>query len=213
MLIIMDYWRNGAPPDNDEILASIARLPLTKWKKLRPSIVSLFKPENGIWHHKRVDEEMAKAGEITKERSAAGKAGAEARWKQRHSKPIANAMANAQQNDAPSQSPSQGSVANATGGEPPFEDEDLKTRIFGPALDWLGKQTCKSPDKLRPLVGKWCSTHGDGRTLEALQQASKNAPLDPVPYIEKLLGGQPASRQQVVDLDKIFGPKESVVGH
>lgn len=105
------------------------------------------------------------------------------------------------------------SVAKATGGLPPLETEDLKTRIFGPALDWLEKQTRKSPEKLRPLVGKWCSTHGDGRTLEALQQAAKNAPLDPVPYIEKLLSGQPPGRPPVVDLDKIFGPKEATVGH
>lgn len=194
LLIIMDYWRNGAPPDHDETLASIARLPLPRWKKLRPSIVGLFKPENGIWHHKRVDEEMSKASDITKERSAAGKAGAEARWKQRNGKRIANAMANAQQNDAPSQSPSQDSVANATGADAPSgallpddESEDLKTRIFGPALQWLSKQTKKPERSLRALVGKWCSQHGDGATLEAMQQASRNAPLDPVPYIERLL--------------------------
>lgn len=107
VLLLMDYWRNGAPPDDDETLASIARLPLPRWRKLRPSIECLFKPDGGFWHHKRADAEREKAGMITKERSAAGKAGAQVRWGNRDSKPIANAKANAiaepKQNDGPSQ--------------------------------------------------------------------------------------------------------------
>lgn len=66
-------------------------------------------------------------------------------------------------------------------------DAPLKERIFGPALDWLAKQSGKPKDKLRPLVGRWCSKHGDGATLEALAAAAKNAPLDPIPYIERVL--------------------------
>lgn len=66
-------------------------------------------------------------------------------------------------------------------------DAPLKERIFGPALEWLAKQSGKPKDKLRPLVGRWCSKHGDGATLEALAAAAKNAPLDPIPYIERVL--------------------------
>jgi hypothetical protein len=63
----------------------------------------------------------------------------------------------------------------------------LKERIWGPALEWMVKQTGKSEAQLRPMMGKWCSDYGEGQTIEALEQASRNAPLDPVPYIQKIL--------------------------
>lgn len=88
------------------------------------------------------------------------------------------------------QPPTKDSVPNGTDASA-SETEDLKTRIFGPAREWLGKQTGKPDRSIRSMLGKWCSQHGDGRTLEALQNAAKNAPLDPVPYIEKLLRMKP----------------------
>lgn len=187
LLLIMDYWRNGPPPDDDETLASIARLPIARWKKLRPSLVTLFKPEDGIWHHKRVDEERAKASDITKDRSAAGKAGAKARWKQTGGKDMASAMANAQQNDAPSQSPSQDSVANATGADAP----SLKDAVWKSGVDWLIKRTGKPENQIRTLVGKWMAGGNDAKVYEAFQQAFRNTPVEPVAYIEKLLAGSP----------------------
>ncbi|WP_374634024.1 YdaU family protein [Ferrovibrio sp.] len=110
LLLIMDYWRNGPPPDDDDTLAAITKLPLGRWRKMRPVLLSMFRQDGGVWRHKRIDAERDRAAGVTSERSAAGKAGAEARWGKRHGKDdgygIANAMANASQNDAPSQSQS-----------------------------------------------------------------------------------------------------------
>lgn len=72
-------------------------------------------------------------------------------------------------------------------------DASLKSRIFGPALEWLERQTGKNANKLRPLVGRWCSKFGDGVTLEAINAAAKEAPLDPIPYIEKILSAEHGS--------------------
>lgn len=69
----------------------------------------------------------------------------------------------------------------------PHGDADLKGRIFGTALDWLAPKAGRSKDALRSMVGRWCSQHGDQATLDALNQAAKHSPLDPLPYIEKLL--------------------------
>lgn len=66
-------------------------------------------------------------------------------------------------------------------------DAPLKERIFGPALDWLAKQTGKPKARLRSVVGKWCSESGDGPTLQALTEAARNSPLDPIPYVERVL--------------------------
>lgn len=84
-------------------------------------------------------------------------------------------------------------VSGAKAPSPPSDapDASLKDRIWGPALDWLAKQSGKRQDRLRPVVGKWCRDHGEGRTLEALEQASRNAPLDPIPYVERILAAKP----------------------
>lgn len=129
LLILMNYWRHGPPPDDDEELAAIAKLPLQLWRKHRVKIEGFFRIQNGHWHQKRADEELAKAREITGNRSEAGKAGARGRWGdeprprsgkrnananvKRNGKPDGNGMANgmanhmangqqtAWQNDAP----------------------------------------------------------------------------------------------------------------
>lgn len=77
-----------------------------------------------------------------------------------------------------------------TSAEAPPEHFSLKKEIFGVSLNWLSRQSGKPPDKLRPLVGKWCSKYGDGTTLEALQNAARDGPVDPIPWIEACLNGK-----------------------
>lgn len=96
LLLIMDYWRNGPPPDDDEILAQIVKLDKAKWRKSRGVLSRMFNVENGIWKHKRIDAEIIRATDISDKRKAAGKAGAAKRW---DGKGMANAMANASQTD------------------------------------------------------------------------------------------------------------------
>ena len=106
-LLLLDYWKNGPPPNDDAVLAQIVRLSPAAWRKAKPAIMGFFAVEDGKLTQKRVDKEISKATAIAEERSKAGKEGAARRW-QRNGKPIANAIAlpkaNGQQNDAPSQS-------------------------------------------------------------------------------------------------------------
>lgn len=112
LLILMDYWRNGPPLDDDEELASITKLAPAQWRKHAAKVRSFFEVVDGRLVQKRADEERAKAGVVSSKRSQAGKAGAARRWASKDggtdAKPdgegIANAMANAWQNDAPSPS-------------------------------------------------------------------------------------------------------------
>jgi uncharacterized protein YdaU (DUF1376 family) len=113
VLLIFAYWVSGAPlPDDDEHLATIARVPLDRWHGIRNIIAAFFDIAHGVWRHKRVDIELRRAKRISKERSKAGAEGAAKRWQSDNNtddKPMANAMANGMakpsQNDAPSQSP------------------------------------------------------------------------------------------------------------
>lgn len=102
LLILMDYWRNGPPLDDDEELATLARLSLAKWKRHRPAIIRAGKIEiiEGKWRQKRADGEREKALGISKKRKETGKKGADKRW-QDDGKPIANAIENEWQTDRP----------------------------------------------------------------------------------------------------------------
>jgi uncharacterized protein YdaU (DUF1376 family) len=80
VLLILSYWVSGQPlPDDDEHLATVARLSLKRWKQIRPVIARFFGVENNEWRHKRVDIELAKAQQITNKRAAAGRASAQHR--------------------------------------------------------------------------------------------------------------------------------------
>lgn len=111
ILILLDYWKNGPPPNDDAVLAQITRLSPASWRKAKAAILGFFDIRDGQLIQKRVERERERASDITEKRSEAGKAGAARRWqrgKQNGSKRIANAndlpLANGQQNDAPSQS-------------------------------------------------------------------------------------------------------------
>lgn len=58
LLLIMDYWRNGPPPNDDSILSRITLSSLEDWIKLRPAIEPFFTTSNGTWNHKRIDLEL-----------------------------------------------------------------------------------------------------------------------------------------------------------
>lgn len=98
LLLIMHYWQHGGIPDDDAKLARICRMQAKPWAAIRDNIADLF--DLG-WRHKRVDAELATASETMTKRSAAGRAGASARYANRS----ADAMATAQQSNAPTPTP------------------------------------------------------------------------------------------------------------
>lgn len=88
LLLIMHYWQNGKLPTDDAQLARICRMSKSGWATIRETMAGLF-DEN--WHHKRVDQELEKVDELVAKRTAAGKAGASARYSNRNGSRIANA--------------------------------------------------------------------------------------------------------------------------
>ncbi|MBF6987230.1 DUF1376 domain-containing protein [Cupriavidus sp. IK-TO18] len=80
LLLLMDYWRNGPPPNNDATLAQITRLTPAAWKKSRPALLRFFKEVDGALHQKRIDQELQACQ--TRKDAAVNKASiaAKARW-------------------------------------------------------------------------------------------------------------------------------------
>ncbi|PZR36563.1 MAG: hypothetical protein DI526_03305 [Caulobacter segnis] len=75
LLLIMDYWISGPPADDDEDLMAITGLDAKSWKKQRPKLLRYFRVEDGVWRHKRIDEELerwARKKEVYASRAAAG---------------------------------------------------------------------------------------------------------------------------------------------
>jgi uncharacterized protein YdaU (DUF1376 family) len=108
LLILLDYWKNGPPPNDDGVLAALARMAPAAWRKARPSLIGFFEIRDGLLIQKRVERERGRASEITEKRSKAGKASAQAKAQQKSSKRPTHdgthVAANGMQNGRPSPS-------------------------------------------------------------------------------------------------------------
>jgi uncharacterized protein YdaU (DUF1376 family) len=96
MLLLMAYWRDRAPlKDDDEELRGIAKADRSEWKKLRLVLAGKFRVADGVWWHKRVEQELAEA--IRRKTAAVGKAqaAAQARWGKDVKHTTSNAPSNA----------------------------------------------------------------------------------------------------------------------
>lgn len=101
LLLIMDYWTSGPLPNDDDQLATITRLPVRSWRKLRPTIEPFFQVAEGRWTHERIDHEIAVTAEKQRRRVEAGAKGgkAAAKSKQKPSNATSIATAISQQTD------------------------------------------------------------------------------------------------------------------
>ena len=81
LMLIAHYWSTGrALPDDDAMLAKVARVSPTIWKKIRPTIANFFEVENGFWGHKRIERELCEAGDRKEYAVNRARAAATARW-------------------------------------------------------------------------------------------------------------------------------------
>lgn len=77
LLILMDYWKNGPPPNDDHVLAQIARLPVERWQAgVKQALSKHFEVVDGEWIHGRVESEKESA-QARRRRSMSGAA---SRW-------------------------------------------------------------------------------------------------------------------------------------
>lgn len=81
-LLLMDYWRNGAIPDDNNIISSVIRLSVSKSKALKNILLSsnLFEINEGQMSSKYLDGLKAQAETNKSAKSERAKKAAEARW-------------------------------------------------------------------------------------------------------------------------------------
>jgi len=76
--LIMGYWVAGKLPNDDRQLAAIAKVPIKKWKRLRPLLETFFSA--GFHSHKRIDLELQRAAKLKENRSEQAREAAQKRW-------------------------------------------------------------------------------------------------------------------------------------
>lgn len=110
LLLIMDYWKNGPPPDDDAVLAQICRMSPDAWSNARSTIRAFFEQDGSTLKHKRIDSELADAKDGKLKRIAKASAAAAKRWgKNAPSNTPSNQQAMPEQCPSPSPSPSKSS--------------------------------------------------------------------------------------------------------
>jgi len=175
LLLILDYWRSGPAPDDDAVLAQIVRLPVSAWKRHRPTLARMFQVVDGEWRHKRIDHEIAAAKDNAERRSNKAKKAAQARWEHTDDDAPGNApsMPQALLDECPPPSPIP--LDKSNGAEP---DSD---KVF-----WDGAKSFLSTESRNPgaIIGKWVREHGKQPTADALTRAQLERPVARIPFIE-----------------------------
>jgi len=110
LLLLMDYWKSGAPPDNDAVLAQITKLSPDAWANARTMLEPFFEIKDGAWFQSRVENEMVKANHNKKANKERGLKGAQARWGNKNAPSIVEAYSEQCSADSTSPSPSPSST-------------------------------------------------------------------------------------------------------
>ena len=147
LLLLMDYWKNGPPPDNDGVLAQITRLSPVAWSNARTMLEAMFQVESGQWLHHRVEQELAKANHNKEVNLRRGKAGAEARYGKKDAPTMLEASLVHSSSPSPSPSPISSSSSSTN---------TLLVKTNG--LDPMPSRIACPTDKLLALFHQECPT-------------------------------------------------------
>lgn len=175
ILLLCKAWREEPPgslPDDDDVLARWSRMSLARWIELRATVLAPFMlGKDSRWHQKRMRREYSELVERRKVRTAAGAAGAAARW-QTHGKrsnlPIAR-----------NEGEAEGEGNFLFGTELP---ENINTPEFRNAIAaWMAYKTERrdgyKPAGLKAMISrasKLAGEHGVQAVIDAMERAAAN---------------------------------------
>ncbi len=155
LLIMFAYWRRRGPlPDDDGQLAAAARMPVPAWRRMRGVLAGFFQVKDGLWAHKRVEEELRYSAAMRQQKSRA----AHVRWaKHPSASPVADACASpvadatrdagTMRRRCPSPSPSQGREEEHThrAGAQGFAEAPSLTEVIAWGREWPGEMASSTP--------------------------------------------------------------------
>lgn len=77
LLLIMDYWRSGSLPNDDEVLNLITK---GAWTRHKGVLLNFFQQDGATLRHSRIEKEIAEAAEKHKKAKEKATAAASKRW-------------------------------------------------------------------------------------------------------------------------------------
>lgn len=164
MLLLMNYWQRGGPlPDNDQRLASIARVGPREWARMREAVSEFFTVTHGAWSHSRVDAELARVADKSLKSKRAAQASVERRFGER-STPV-----------EPTDTDNKQSIPlDKSNGDP-------EKQFWDNAKAYLQPHCKGSPGA---LVNAWMRDNGKDMTMAAINAAQLERAVDPIAYAQ-----------------------------
>ena len=161
LLLLMDYWRSGRLPDNDQVLAQITKLSPDAWSNARAMLEQFFSIEDSHWVHKRVEQELDQAVFNKAKNHQRAVDAANARWNKQQKDATSNANSNAQAmlKQCPSPSPSPSKNINIIN-----KPEDVSEDIWNDFV--LHRKSKKAPITKTVMNGLVRESGKAGITLE-----------------------------------------------
>jgi uncharacterized protein YdaU (DUF1376 family) len=157
LLLIFDYWRNGALPDDDAVLAQVCRLTADAWSMHGAVLRGFFtRADDGLLHQKRIDVEIAKAQLNRSVSVTRAKKAAEARWG-KNAPSIAPSIAPKMLEECPSPSPT------------PLK---TKTGAVGAFVlpDWIHREAWDGFEEMRNKLRKPMTDRARGMVVKQLEK-------------------------------------------
>ncbi len=202
-LLLIAYWRERkALPDDDDQLRSITKLERPDWKKQRPVLAKFFKIGDGVWWHKRVEQEISAADARSKKATEKAEKAAKARWGAGDKQPTSDApsIPEALPEHVLDECPTPSPIPN------PSDSSEAKASAAG-AAEGQGKAVEKSPEEMAKaelwragksllieadvpkdqcgtFLGALVAQYGALLVVDAVRSAVKEIPADPREYLK-----------------------------
>lgn len=185
LLLIAHYWLSGKPlPKDDAALARLARATAARWRAIRSAVMAFFRLTDDGWRHKRIDQELAKAEQVSSARRASGRIGGQQSASKRQANAPPNAQARGQQevqqtgqqNPTPSLTPKEPTttLSSLPSARPPiargFSEADL-CDVLRETVEAAGFSAIEIPRKLEQ-IWQWyeAGCHPELDVLETIKR-------------------------------------------
>ena len=198
LLLLMDYWRSGRLPDNDQVLAQISKLSPDAWGNAKAMLKQFFSISDGYWIHARVEKELNLAMQNKAKMHDRALKGAQARWDKQENDATSNAQAMLKQCPSPSPSPLPSTTTNKNIAPPEGVDVSLwndylkvrkaaKKPLTDTALKGLIREAEKAKITLSDALQTCCERSWVGFKAEWVQETAKSAKELPLGTNEQIM--------------------------
>ncbi len=151
LLLMFNYWQTGRPIPKNR-LAKIARLSNDRWNAVEPSLKEFFNDNGSEWSQERIERDLEAVKTSLSQKSAAGKASAQARKAKKETKGQRNDNGCSTGVESPLQQEANGNPTNKDTDTDTDTDTDLKEN---PDIEEREQNEYFPPFGKFPITNEW----------------------------------------------------------